>query len=87
MPKGLKTFYPGDEHHWFVCRCGYRYTGSTQTAKSMAFRLHQKRCEVARGNQLTHHLGPDCAPLETATKAVDDQVKTMKLMNREFARV
>ena len=43
----MKTSECGPIVHWFECECGYRWEGMTQSAKTLAHRLHRKKCNTA----------------------------------------
>ena len=53
MPKGYKRVEDGSEIFWFQCACGHRWTGRAQRAKDLAWRLHQKKCDLAAEHMLT----------------------------------
>ena len=57
MPKGMlsKRADLGRCNYWFQCGCGHRWEGSSQSAKDVAFRLHARKCEVAKGKRLQNH--------------------------------
>ena len=57
MPKGMKTFDTGANTFWFVCPCSFRWEGNTQRAKNLAWRLHGKKCEIARNMKLINNQG------------------------------
>ena len=40
--------------YWFQCSCSYRWEGHTQSAKTLAFKLHSKICDDAKGAALTN---------------------------------
>ena len=54
----LKLKASGGEIFWFECPCSYRWTGSTSQAKSLAYRLHARTCELIRGVQPMNREGP-----------------------------
>ena len=57
-----KDVIQGGGKDWFVCPCGFRWEGSTQRAKDLAWRLHGRRCDLAatlvrQGIRLTNNEG------------------------------
>ena len=80
MPKGMmKELVDVGEYHWFYCKCGYRYTASSQSAKSMAVRLHQKKCEIAHEYKLTNMaFRPIKTHLEAKDHVSEEIVNSMK---------
>lgn len=45
----LKLKASGGEVLWFECACNFRWSGSTPAAKSLAWKLHAKKCEMVKG--------------------------------------
>lgn len=84
MPKGKKHVNEGGEFFWFDCGCGYRWSGGTQTAKTMAFRLHEKKCYIAKActRDVVNNTSKAWHSLETAgskDQAVEKHLKKMGL--------
>ena len=40
------------------CPCGYRWTGNTESAKKLTYKLHARKCQMMRGLQPINADGP-----------------------------
>ena len=78
MPKGTmsKTCDRGGMAFWFECGCGYRWEGGSQSAKTMAHRLHSKVCNTSQLSNL--ELRPIAVHKESTTSAIDACLEKMK---------
>ena len=54
----LKVRASGGEVLWVQCPCGYKWTGSSESAKALAYRLHGRKCQMMRGSQPMNAAGP-----------------------------
>ena len=82
MPKGLlgKRLEPGGMHLWFQCPCGHRWSGASQPAKNVAWRLHKKACELAAGQCLTNQeLRPIRVDQEAKVQVVESTLQQLHL--------
>jgi len=73
-----KEMEVGGGLYWFQCTCGYRYMGSTQSAKTMAFRLHQKKCEMAKRDKLNNTEFDPIPGHKQKSQVVDGIIESME---------
>ena len=73
------------ESFWFQCACDYRWVGSSERAKNVAYRLHSHRCELIRGVRPKNSFAPPVVlqhtTKETARDRVLDEVKSAQRPN------
>ena len=69
----------GGDHLWFDCACGYRWYGTNQSAKSLAFRLHQKKCELAKRAQLSNYNLPPLWMHCQKVQQIEDIIRKMRI--------
>ena len=54
----LKLVASGGEVFWVQCPCGFRWSGSSESAKKLAYKLHGRKCQEMRGVQPMNTEGP-----------------------------
>ena len=71
---GLKLT-SGGEVLWFECACNFRWSGSTDTAKSLAWKLHAKKCEMVKGvDQPVPRNGPAVVRCQESTATAAQRI-------------
>ena len=77
-----KTVVGDLQYFWFECPCGHRSQQPTQRAKTLAFRLHQKKCESASGLKLGHaEFQPVMVVCEQRNKVAEEVTRKGKNAN------
>ena len=51
MGRSQQKLKASGEVLWVHCPCGYRWSGSSESAKALAYKLHGRKCQIMRGVQ------------------------------------
>ena len=84
MGKSQTRYSISGESFWFECACDYRWVGSSERAKAVAYRLHSHRCELIGARPMNSFAPPvvlQHTTKETARDRVLDEVKSAEKPN------